>query len=943
MKIDASAAHGQAGTLNIDPFDVFVYDFTGTGYKPSQLPDPFVPVGDSTVFTNDINATLNNGTNVTITTGVVGSSPGGTISLGRTIISSGPGTTLNANIVRSVGTAPVTLRFDAARGIVTAPGTTNTITSSSGPLNVDFNANAAGKLDGGINLQALTLQSNGGNVRMFGSSDPALPSSSGLAGVTFSQVQIDTRIGQSDTNAGGNISVLGQTLGGANSSNYGVSIFNSTLSSSTGSINVKGNFDPQGNFGSGVRLSGATLASTSGALSVTGLGQSFIDGKTGLGLNAIGVDIFGSTLRSSTGPIDIRGGVLLPTASGLTGSTGVRLGEGAEVIGGGSVSIAGSTADGGAGLRIDLGSEGPNALVRGGHVTLLASNADQASDAIVIDGSVTSTGITNVRPGAVDAKGSVVERSDVAINIGAQTGLGLSQTELNNIVAGTTLVLGSNLYGGVITVRAATTVGNNLTLQTGAGGGIGIDSALSVGAGTLALVSAGTVTQGGAFLGVAGPRVTGERTLEAPLLVGPTQSATLTAGRLLVRAGSAELDLAGNSVDTLAANTGAGTLLYANNKALVLGPVAAVGVDAASNSALALDASSLTGGATTVRNFAGNMTLAGNITASTLDLVTSGTFQNTGNSTIAASNRWHLFADTWVGETRGGLAGNGALPNVYGCSFGVTCATAASATNNTFLYVQRPTLTVTVDNKTRVYGDANPAFTITSAGLVNGDVLANALGGTPSTNAGSGSNVGSYTIAGTALTSPAGYVLAVTSGALAITPATLTYVADLATRTQGTANPVFTGNVTGLRNEDSLGGATTGTLTFTSPANAGSAPGTYAINGAGLSATNYVFTQAEGNPTALAVTAGGPSRALAVLAQELGAGAIEPRRTETGTYVYDRNLGLPQMCVPDSPLDVGVANRSLADLLAVEWARLRTRPNISNCFDSGRKNACGDF
>ena len=80
-----------------------------------------------------------------------------------------------------------------------------------------------------------------------------------------------------------------------------------------------------------------------------------------------------------------------------------------------------------------------------------------------------------------------------------------------------------------------------------------------------------------------------------------------------------------------------------------------------------------------------------------------------------------------------------------------------------------------------------------------------------------------------------------------------------------------------------------------------------------------------------------------MLSHELGAGAIEPRREDTGTYVYDRNLGLPQMCVPDSPLDVDAASRSVADLLSVEWSRLRTRPNISNCFDSGRKNACGDF
>ncbi|CAN0437394.1 unnamed protein product, partial [Phaeothamnion confervicola] len=265
--------------------------------------------------------------------------------------------------------------------------------------------------------------------------------------------------------------------------------------------------------------------------------------------------------------------------------------------------------------------------------------------------------------------------------------------------------------------------------------------------------------------------------------------------------------------------------------------------DAASNSALALDASSLTGGATTVRTFAGNMTLAGNIAASTLDLVTPGTFQNPGNSTIIASSRWHLFADTWVGETRGGLAGNGALPNIYGCSFGVTCAIAVSATNNAFIYAQQPTLAVTVNNQSRLYGDANPTFSFSSTGLLNGDVQAGVVGGAPSTTADSGSNVGNYAISGATLTSPAGYVLTVTNGALAINPAMLTYVADPATRTQGQPNPAFNGTVTGLRNEDSLGSATTGTLTWTSPATTASAPGNYAINGGGLRATPHVCTQ----------------------------------------------------------------------------------------------------
>ena len=913
-RVDASAAHGNAGTFNIDPFDVYIVDVSGTPPLAPSL-NPFVPVATSFVNTADINAALNAGTNVTITTGTDPQGAGGTIQFGlaQPIILGNGVLGPNANIVRSVGTAPVTLRFDAARGIVNAPNATASIRSTAGPLNVDFDSNANAALGAGITLQNFTLQSNGGNVRLFGGGDPTLASSSNLAGVSLTNTQIDSRVGQSDANAGGNISILGQTLGGANSSNNGVYVNNSALSSATGAITVNGSFDPRGPYGNGVRLLFSTLQSTSGAINVTGLGQSLLDPRTNAGFNAIGTDIFSSTLRSTTGPLDIRGGVQLAAGSNLANSIGVALGEGTVISGGGAVAISGSSADAGPGVRIDAGSEGPDARVSGGHVTVRASNGVATSDALVIDGTITSTGITNLRPGQVDASGAVVDRSDVQINLISASGLGLSANDLAHIAAGTTLVLGSDQYAGAITVRAAATLNNNLSLQTGAGGSIAIDTALSVGGKTLALATAGTISQG----------------------------ATLTAGKLLVRAGDADLGLAGNSTDTFAASMGAGPLSYANNKALVLGPVAAEGVSAASNAALALDASSLTGGAMTVRSFAGNMTLSGNIAAGTLDLVTPGTFQNTGNSTITASNRWHLFADTWVGETRGGLAGNGALPNVYGCSFGVSCAITIPPNNNAFVYTQRPTLSVTVDNQTRLYGDANPNFSFSSTGLLNGDGLANAVSGGPTTAANTGSNVGNYAIGGAALGSPAGYVLNIVAGTLNVTPATLTYVADPATRGQQQPNPVFTGSVTGLRNEDSLSAATTGTLVWATLATPSSAPGNYAINGAGLSATNYVFTQAESNATALTIN--GQSRALAVLAHELGAGAIEARREEKSTYVYDRNLGLPQMCVPDLPLDLEASSRSVADLLAVEWSRLRTRPNISNCFDSGRKNACGDF
>ncbi|MDR3521330.1 MAG: YDG domain-containing protein, partial [Acidocella sp.] len=95
-----------------------------------------------------------------------------------------------------------------------------------------------------------------------------------------------------------------------------------------------------------------------------------------------------------------------------------------------------------------------------------------------------------------------------------------------------------------------------------------------------------------------------------------------------------------------------------------------------------------------------------------------------------------------------------------------------------------------------------------------------------------------------------------------ITPATLTYVANTDSRTYGAANPIFTGTVTGFVDGQNQGDATSGTLSFTSPANASSPATTatngdpkYAINGSGLTADNgdYVFVQTAGNATALTI------------------------------------------------------------------------------------------
>jgi filamentous hemagglutinin family protein len=187
---------------------------------------------------------------------------------------------------------------------------------------------------------------------------------------------------------------------------------------------------------------------------------------------------------------------------------------------------------------------------------------------------------------------------------------------------------------------------------------------------------------------------------------------------------------------------------------------------------------------------------------------------------------------------------------------------AQASGNAAALTINPATLLYTANASSRTYGSANPVLTGMVTGFVNGDTLASATNGTLAfaTNATAASPVGAYAINGAGLNA-GNYVFAQAAGnaaALTINPATLVYVANSASRSAGSANPAFSGNVTGFVNNDSQASATSGILRFTSLADATSPAGSYAVNGSGLQAANYVFTQAAGNATALTVTAAPP-------------------------------------------------------------------------------------
>lgn len=949
-RVDLSAARGKAGTWNIDPFDI---NIVTSAPEPPAVPGPTTPpftaVANSYILAGDLSAALDRSTNVTVSTGDPSSGYGGVISIASNVaITRGP----------LGGAAPITLRFDAARSIDVGPG--SSIRSNAGPLNIDFNANANSAVGSLANLgtpaiavlggpasRRVTFATAGGSVRFFGQSNPVAGfATSSYGGVDLQSIDIDTR----GSAGNGGVSIRGASTTVSATFSNGVTLSDTTINTGSGSIGVTGVAAGPGD-ASGVFVTiGSTLANTSGATSIAGLG-----------------------------PTE---GVLVDLRSSVSSDSG-------------AVSIAGSSVYGGATSGVDTLS----ATISGADVLIRASASDP--NAIHL-GPIRATRIVNLRPANVDATGAVTD-GNAPIYVGSRRagafGVGAADLAAINAPA---VVIGSSTYNGSITLLAGagglTTDTFDLTLQTGPSGSIAVNSPLNGGARTLALATGGNITQ--------------------------ASGAGISAARLLLRADGAALTEPANAVGTLAAVIGASGLNFVNGQALTLGPVPASGIDAATNQPQALDAGSLTGATMLVRTVTGDLTLAGNISANVLDLVTPGTFQNPSASTIAATTRGRLWSSTWIGEARGGLAGTSALPNVYGCTFGSPCAIALPATGLTFVYTRQPGLSVSIDNKTRVYGDANPAFTLTPTGLINGDSIASAVAGNVTTSASSTSDVRSYLLSGSALTSRQGYVLLVIDGTLSVTlrpltvtgadlsrlygdanptfggttvglasfdspaslgvafrttatqasnvggypvaptvdptaarnyaptlvngtlrvnPATLVYVADPISRSSLEPNPALTGTLTGFRLGDTAATAAAGTVVWTTPAGAGSLPGRYAVDGGGLSATNYVFRQAATNATALTIS--GPSRAeiaSAVAGRELGAGPVEARREDETTYLYDRNVGHAPVCVADSPSD-DLISRSVSDLLSLEWSRVRSRPNIASCFDTGRRNPCSDF
>jgi gliding motility-associated-like protein len=208
------------------------------------------------------------------------------------------------------------------------------------------------------------------------------------------------------------------------------------------------------------------------------------------------------------------------------------------------------------------------------------------------------------------------------------------------------------------------------------------------------------------------------------------------------------------------------------------------------------------------------------------------------------------------------------------------------------LTITKAPLTLTADNKTRVYGGPNPELTITYSGFKNGEtpiVLDEVLPNQPRPYASTVNHlagVGNHLINIVISILDNNYEYTPGAGMLRIDRATLNVKANDATRPFKTANPEFILTYTGFQNDDDLGDIDDPAAT--TDANINSPVGSYSINVGGGVATNYTFSYTSANLTiskASPVVTWNPPAAI-TYGTPLGAGQLNATASVPGVFEY---------------------------------------------------------
>ncbi|MEE1945232.1 MBG domain-containing protein [Pedobacter sp. KR3-3] len=222
-------------------------------------------------------------------------------------------------------------------------------------------------------------------------------------------------------------------------------------------------------------------------------------------------------------------------------------------------------------------------------------------------------------------------------------------------------------------------------------------------------------------------------------------------------------------------------------------------------------------------------------------------------------------------------------------TYAISQGTLTAGNNYTISYVpanltiNNKTLSIVAQAKTKVYGDADPALTYTSSGLVGADVITGSL-----TRA-TGENVGAYGISQGTLTAGNNYTVSYVPTNLSITKAPLLITANNSVMCQNSNLPNFSVVYSGFKNGDTENSLSTKPTVGTT-ANSNSSAGVYVLSPAGAVSVNYNISYATGSLTinALPIVAINSNKGLSISKGE----TLSLTATGGGSYSWTMANGI---------------------------------------------------
>ncbi|MET0858453.1 MAG: MBG domain-containing protein, partial [Telluria sp.] len=159
------------------------------------------------------------------------------------------------------------------------------------------------------------------------------------------------------------------------------------------------------------------------------------------------------------------------------------------------------------------------------------------------------------------------------------------------------------------------------------------------------------------------------------------------------------------------------------------------------------------------------------------------------------------------------------------------------------LNINRAALLIAVDDKNKVYGDADPLLTATFSGLVAEDSAAVVTGLTLAAPTGAAATAGTHAIFGSNAVAE-NYDISYQPGTLTVFKAPLAVLPGDQAKVYGDTDPVLTAGFSGLKYGDS--GAVVSGLTLATATGAAATAGTHPIIASGGTAANYTLSYQTG-------------------------------------------------------------------------------------------------